>query len=128
MKLKFKIIIGIVILFVIFIFLRSNEDSWIKDDTGEYAEHGVPSNIPDYVIEQTNAISCALNLYKEKKAENMIFDSQCLGTCDKFAVDIVHVPRNTDDDIKENQCLDYVDGKVSNFIELDQEGSIFRIE
>ena len=102
------------------------EDSWIKDSRGVYIKHGVPSVIPDYVLEQQNAISCAGGLYNQKKGE-MNFNSQCLGTCGDFAVDIIHVPRNSEDDKIENQCLYFRSGKVGHFIELDKNGKIVRV-
>ena len=71
--------------------------------------------------------SCAVGLYEKAKQEGMNFSSQCLGTCGDFAVDIVHVPRNKEDDKPENQCNEYLQGKVTKFIELDKEGAIVRI-
>ncbi len=54
-------------------------------------------------------------------------NSQCLGTCGDYAVDIVHVPRTEGDNLIENQCEDYKTGKVNHFIELDKNGEIVRI-
>lgn len=124
------IVIIVVILIVIWFgvrFILTSEDTWIKNETGEYVKHGVPSDIPDYVKQQQDAVTCALQLYQQKKLEGMQFSSQCLGTCGDYAVDIVHVPRNTEDDKQENQCSDFREGKVRRFIELDNKGNIFRI-
>jgi len=126
------IIIGILIigwLFVRFV-IRGNEDSWIRDEKGEYTEHGAPSKVPDYVKEQQTAIIQARELYAKKRTEGMQFSSQCLGVVGnnvKYAVDIVHVPRTAEDNLVENQCEDYRSGLVEHFIELDKEGNIFRI-
>ncbi|GBE19529.1 hypothetical protein BMS3Abin17_00253 [archaeon BMS3Abin17] len=57
----------------------------------------------------------------------MEFSSQCLGSVGDYAVDIVHVPRNDEDNLVENQCEDFRSGKVTHFIELDKEGNIARI-
>lgn len=131
MKKTCWILIVIAILVVGWIFVRfilgGSEDSWIKDETGEYVEHGAPAEIPDYVQEQQEAISCAFELYQEKKQEGMQFSSQCLGVCGNYAIDVVHVPRTEEDNLVENQCQDYREGKVEHFIELDAEGNIFRI-
>ncbi len=67
------------------------------------------------------------NLSDYKKSEEIEFFSQCLGVCGNYAVDIVNVPRNNEDNKKENQCEDYRIGKVSHFIKLDKDGNIFRI-
>lgn len=123
------VIIGIILITWIFVrfILGGSEDDWIKDEKGVYVKHGSPAETPDYVKEQQDAIACALQLYQQKKAEGMQFSSQCLGSCGNYAVDIVHVPRSEEDNLVENQCEDYREGKVSKFIELDLEGNIFRI-
>lgn len=123
------IIIGILIagwIFVRFI-IGGSEDSWIKNEKGEYVKHGFPSGVPSYVKEQQDSIICALQLYQQKKQEGMQFNSQCLGSCGDYAVDIVNVPRNEEDNLVENQCEEYKKGKVSHFIELDKEGNIVRV-
>ena len=130
MKTKNVYLIGGIILLLIigWLFVRfvigGDEDSWIKDEKGVWIKHGNPDYIPDYVYLQQDGISCAI-----EKFDNFIglINSQCLGTCGNYAVDIVHVPRNSDDNLAENQCDDYKTGKVSSFIELDKEGNIVRI-
>jgi len=69
-----------------------------------------------------------LNLYKQKKTEGIVFSSQCLGSCGDYAVDIVHVPRIEEDNKLENQCKEYISGKVNKFIELDISEKIIRIK
>ena len=101
-----------------------SEDNWIKDEKGVWVKHGNPSETPDYVVEQQEAINCALDKFQNFEEE---FNSQCLGTCFDYAVDIVHVPRNAEDDKTENQCEAYRQGIVSHFIELDKNGEIVRI-
>lgn len=131
MKKIYLTLILIIALIVVFAFIRfilgGNEDSWIKDEKGVYVKHGFPAETPDYVKEQQDAISCALNLYNQEKNKGIEFSSQCLGTCINYAVDIVHVPRTNEDNLAENQCSDYKQGKVSKFIELDKNGEIVRI-
>lgn len=107
--------------------LNGGEDNWIKDSRGVYVKHGNPAQTPDYVLTQENIINKATELYNNKKAEGMAFSSQCLGSVEDYAVDIVHVPRTNEDDVIENQCSDYRVGKVSHFIELDKNGDIVRI-
>lgn len=127
-KYVYAFIIAIILLAVaVFIILRGNEDYWIKDSKGIYIKYGKPSNIPDYVKEQQEAIICGLTKYEEAKKSGIKFESQCLGSCGDYAVDIVHVSRTEEDNKVENQCLDYREGKVSYFIELDSEGKVVRI-
>lgn len=129
MKRKTLLIVGIVVIVIIVFFvLRSNEDSWIKNSKGEYVQHGAPAETSVEVLTQQDAVSCALQLYAQKKSDGMEFSSQCLGVCGDYAVDIVHVPRDSKDDLIENQCEDFRNEKVGHFIELAGDGGIVRIE
>lgn len=119
------ILILIVIFVIVFIFLRGNEDTWIKDSRGVWIRHGNPSNTPEKVLEQQEAINCAVEKFNSFNEE---INSQCLGVCNgKYAVDIVHVPRSSEDNLVENQCVDFREGSVSHFIELDKNGEVVRI-
>jgi hypothetical protein len=121
------IVILVVVLLVVFLLLRGDEDTWIKDKRGVWIKHGMPSSTPDYVLEQQQAIACAFDLYNKEKNKGMNFSSQCLGTCQDYAVDIVYVPRSQEDNKPENQCQAFREGKVSHFIELDKNGEIVRV-
>jgi len=132
MKKIYLVLIVIVCLITVWGFLRffigGSEDSWIKNEKGEYVKHGVPSETPDYVKEQQEAVIQALELYQTKKQEGMEFESQCLGIVGenlKYVVDIIHIPRTEEDNLPENQCEDYLNGEIKNFIELDKDGNIF---
>jgi len=61
----------------------------------------------------------------------MQFSSQCLGIIYSgrvgYAVNIVHVPRNEEDNKPENQCEEYREGRVKHFIELNKDGEVVRI-
>lgn len=128
MKKTFWIGIGIAILIVlVLIILRGSEDDWIKDSRGVWIKHGAPYETPSYVKEQQEIINCSFDLYNKAKNEGMNFSSQCLGVCGNYAVDIVHVPRISDDNLPENQCAEYKEGKVTKFIEIDKNGEITRI-
>lgn len=122
------IIIAIIILIgILLLFLRGNEDDWIKDSKGMWIKHGNPAKTPKNVIEQQDAISCGTELYNQVKANEIEFNSQCLGKCSDYSIDVVNVPRNADDDKEENQCSDFRNGVTNKFIELDKEGEIVRV-
>ena len=123
-------VIAILILLVILVvvFKGFGEDSWIKNEKGIYINHGNPLKTPAYVKEQQDAVICAIDLYENALTNSMDFDSQCLGTCKDYAVDIVNVPRSDIDNKVENQCEDYRNGIVNHFIELDKKGIVVRIE
>lgn len=126
-KIYLALIVIVLIIGVVMIFRPGGEDSWIKDERGVWIKHGAPSETPDYVLEQQQIINQALSLYQTKKSEGMKFSSQCLGVVGDYAVDIVHVPRNSEDNLAENQCEAYRNGEVTHFIELDKDGNIVRI-
>jgi hypothetical protein len=126
---KIYLIIGIIFLLIfgwIFIrfFIGGDEDDWIKDSRGVWIKHGNPSETPTYVFEQQEAINCALEKFNNFSEE---INSQCLGVCGDYAVDIVHVPRTNEDNLVENQCQDYRNGNVNHFIELDKNRDLVRI-
>ena len=115
------------LLIVILLFLRGDEDSWIKNEKGIWIKHGNPSKIPEYVEEQKNLIQCANNLYFEMKLSGTDFNSQCLGRCMDYSIDMVNIPRTDEDNKLENQCMEFKEGLTKHFIELDNKGEIVRI-
>ena len=117
------IVIGFTLRFII----GGDEDSWIKDSKGEWIKHGNPASIPAEVREQQDAVTCAQDLYQQAKDSGTHFSSQCLGNCGDYAVDIINVPRNAEDNKIENQCSDFREDRVSRFIELDKDGNLIRI-
>jgi hypothetical protein len=119
-------ILALIAIAVIVILRSSNEDDWIKDSKGVWVKHGNPSETPQQVLEQQNAVSGALKLYNDAKSNGFEFNSQCLGTVDNYSIDIVHVPRANEDNLAENQCEAYRNGSITKFIELDKDGNIAR--
>ena len=126
---KKEIIIGSVIILVLIFFLclKKDEDTWIRDNRGIWIKHGMPDRIPQPVEEQKEIINCAINLYDSLNKSNVKLDSQCLGNCEEYAVDLVHNPSAIEDNLPENQCKDYLSGNLTHFVELDIYGKIVRI-
>lgn len=120
----------VLVVFVLRFFVGGSEDSWIKDSRGVWIKHGNPASVPNEVLLQQEAVNCAVEKYNQEKAKGVEINSQCLdylGACGDYSVDIVHVPRNAEDDLAENQCEAYRSGTVNHFIELDKEGEVVRI-
>jgi hypothetical protein len=124
-ELVFFVFLIFVVLFVVF--RPGGGDGWIKDERGVWIKQGNPSEVPEYVVEQREVIEGASQLYAEFKLEDLEIDSQCLGIVRGYAVDIVHVPRIEEDSLFENQCEDYLAGRVVHLIELDKGGEIVRM-
>lgn len=77
-------------------------------------------------IESEKAINQAQYLYKIQKSKGQDFSfGPCLSDSlmKGWVVDIVHNPRNEIDDLIENQCQSYIDGRASHFVELDTMGN-----
>jgi hypothetical protein len=133
MILRNKVILIVVCLIliggIIFFIFRFNEDSWIKDSKGVFVRHGNPAITPDDVKGQQNALSCASGLYADFALSNSVLNSsKCLGACGEYAVDLVNVPRKSQDDDSQNQCADFRNGKVNHFIELNnKDGTLVRV-
>ena len=134
MKMNRTFVLVLVALFItlglLFILFRSYavEDSWVRNGRGVWIKQGTPSIIPDYVSQQQEALLCANRLFSQERARNVSLNSQCLGECDGYAVDIVHNPRTEVDDLQYNQCSDYLTGILTNFIEIDTNGNIVRVK
>lgn len=76
-------------------------------------------------------ISAAQTLFRQRLAEGMSMENgPCLTNDLKpgWVVDIVHNPRQTVDDLEENQCAAYMEGRAQHFIELDLKGNIVRVK
>lgn len=77
------------------------------------------------------AVAQALVLYAVKKRQGIDFDSGPCLTNDllpNWVADLVHRPRQSIDDLPENQCQAYLEGRARHFVELDLEGSLVRIK
>ena len=123
----FTIVAGLIVIIAACArFYLGDDDSWIKNSTESYVKHGNPANTPSYVIEQQDAVICALYLYSQAKSNGISFNSQCLGACFNYSVDIVHNPRSLEDDKPTNQCSDYPK-KTPYFIEIDSNGNVVRV-
>lgn len=130
MKRNILIFVGILILIgVILIFVRGQEDTWIKDSRGVWVKHGNPRNKPAEVSQQEELIQKAVNLYSKAQAKGTDLSvGPCLGQIDSdWVVDIAHSPRETVDNLPVNQCRAYLDSQAHHFIELDPSGEIIKI-
>jgi len=119
----------LVVLSGVIVFLRGQEDTWIKDSRGVWAKHGNPKNTPQDAIEQQDLIQKAKALFNEIKNNGAdLTAGPCLGKINNdWVVDVVHNPRQAIDNLPENQCADYREGKVKHFIELDLNGEVVRV-
>lgn len=73
----------------------------------------------------------AKNIFEEKKAEGILMDkSPCLTNdlAEGWVLDVAHDPREPIDNLPENQCSSFREGKAKHFIELNPEGKLIKIK
>ena len=91
------------------------------------------ANQPEVVVDefQTVLITKAKSIYQDKKEKGMDFTTgPCLSNdfADGWVLDLVHNPRTPVDDLLENQCSAFLEGKAEHFIELDLAGNLIRLK
>ena len=77
------------------------------------------------------AVNQAKNLYEARKKEKMDFSNgPCLSDAlmSGWVADIAHNPRTQIDDLPQNQCPAYREGKAKHFVELDTNGELIRVK
>ena len=122
------LLILIMVLGVLAIFNIMPRNAWIKDRNGIYIQKGNPPEMPIEVTRQQIAIKEALEMFSKEKESGRVLSSQCLGTAtNNYAIDIVHSPRSQEDNLLENQCKDFYEGRVSKYVEVDTNGKIARV-
>lgn len=79
--------------------------------------------------EVDTAVSQAKYLYSLQKTEDLS-SGPCLSDAlmPNWVVDITHSPRQPIDDLPENQCPSFREGRNKHFVELDLEGNLIRAE
>lgn len=81
-------------------------------------------------IETDRVVWAALGLFK-KEAKGMDLSSGPCLTNDlipDWVVDIVHNPREETDNLPQNQCQAYLEGRAKHLVEIDMEGNVIRVK
>jgi hypothetical protein len=88
-------------------------------------------NNPKYSDYETELIARAKQIYKQKVEQGLdLKNGPCLSDelDGDWVLDISHDPREAIDDLLENECPAYRDGRAKHFIELDEEGRVIRLK
>jgi hypothetical protein len=86
---------------------------------------------PDLSDFEQAILEKAKEIYKEKKAQGIDLTSgPCLSEDIEidWVLDIAHSPREPVDDLTENQCQNYRQGKAKHFIELTPNGKLIKMK
>lgn len=126
MAFKTKLFVGILLLILVIsgAILSINRKESLYQQTQDTYKPGV-------VTEVDTAVRQAQLLYQQKKAQGVDFTSGPCLTNDlmpNWVVDIVHVPRTKVDDLPQNQCQAFIEGRAKHFIELDTQGNLIRVQ
>lgn len=86
---------------------------------------------PGISDEADQAVNRAQALYHEKKALGLNFSNGPCLTNDllpEWVADIVHNPREEIDELSQNQCQAYREGRSKYFVEMDPDGNLVRVK
>lgn len=86
---------------------------------------------PGLSTEIDTMVGRAEKLYRDRKAIGMDFTSGPCLTNDlakDWVADIAHNPREKSDNLPENQCPAFLEGRATHFVELDLEGEVIRVK
>lgn len=86
---------------------------------------------PGVYAEYDHAVNKAIKIYQDKKQLGIdISKGPCLTNdlTPDWVADLVHNPRIKDDDLKQNQCQAFLEGRAKHFVELDIDGNLVRIK
>lgn len=124
-KIKIILIAGLIIISSIIYFGVKNpqiENATVVSQTSSPSPQTPAPEIDAEILKN------ALNLYIDKRAESIdLKDGPCLGKiAEDWVLDIAHRPRTAVDDLPENQCADFREGRAHHFIELDPDGQLIR--
>lgn len=103
----------------------------VKKEGQEMVEQitGIAAIRTKQMVDPTLAEIKARALYNQKLLEGVDFSSgPCLSNdlMPDWVADIAHDPRTAEDDLPENQCSAFREGKAHHFVELDLEGNLIR--
>lgn len=96
---------------------------WEEPLTGDRTREG------EMESDRDRAIEAAYRLYEEYKKLGVDFsEGPCLGqeVITDWCVDIAHEPRQPVDNLAQNQCESFRQGRVRHFVELDPDGNLLR--
>lgn len=86
---------------------------------------------PGLDTEIDTMVGRAQKIYKDRKTIGIDFSTgPCLTNdlAQEWVADIAHNPRMSLDNLAENQCPRFLEGKAKHFVELDLKGEVIRVK
>lgn len=101
----------------------------LSDDRNPFFGKNKDNYHPGVSTDMDIAVARAQQLFQERKKIGEDFSKGPCLTNDllpNWVADIVHNPRTEADNIAQNQCQAYREGRAKHFIELDMDGNVVR--
>ena len=86
---------------------------------------------PGLSTEIDTMVGRAQKLYRDRKALGIDFSTgPCLTNdlAQDWVADIAHNPRERSDNLAENQCPAFLEGRAKHFVELDVQGEVIKVK
>lgn len=86
---------------------------------------------PRVSSEEDRAVAQAKVVYERKKEAGIDFSSGPCLTNDLmpgWVLDVAHDPRESIDNLIENQCQAFIEGRSKHFVEFDPQGNLIRVK
>lgn len=115
-KINLFVIMMVVLFGVAFMVITTNKEPSYKKGT---------STVNDA------AVRAAHDVYQKRVSQGVDLSAGPCLTNDLMSgwvVDLVHNPRQAIDDLPENQCQAYIEGRSRHFVELDLDGKLVRVK
>ena len=115
-KILFWLVLTVILLTTFFVLYLQRDSSYIYKQGAS--------------IENDRVAWAALNLFKKETKGMDLSNGSCLTNdlIPDWVVDIVHNPREEIDNLPQNQCQAYVEGRAKHFVEIDTEGNVIRVK
>lgn len=113
----FALVLSVILIASIFIYSQKPKG------TGEYK--------PGDWAQADRAVNQAKFVFSSRRALGETFDTgPCLSDAlmPGWVADIVHKPRQPVDDLPENQCSSFREGRSQHYVELDPQGIVVRVK
>lgn len=82
------------------------------------------------LVQKPNILLAARIRYNQAVSQHRdLSNGPCLGKIgDDWVLDIAHLPREPIDNLPENQCADFFQGKVHHFVEMSPKGEVIHVQ
>ncbi len=125
MTFKKKLFLGVLVFIVLVTFAV-----WFINSSSTNYSKTSKTYVRGASVEIDTAVAQAQLIYEQKKKQGVDFSNGPCLTNDlmpSWVADIAHNPRIALDNLPQNQCQAYIEGRAKHFVELDSQGNLIRV-